>query len=107
MLGNLRTIKTLENVVLQEEPTIVFLIQTKLNLDWMVKLRDRCKIQHGLMVPSRGKSNGLAMYWKEGIKLDVQSYSPSHIDALVNGGRAVGWWHLTGFYGDPDTTKRS
>lgn len=46
------------------------------------------------------------MYWKEGVKLDIQSYSPNHIDALVDGRKEVGWWHLTGFNGDPDTAKR-
>lgn len=81
-------------------------METKSDLDWMVKVRDRCKFQHGLMIPSRGKSDDLAFYWKEGVKLDVQSYSPTHIDALVDGGIDVGWWHLTGFYGDLNTAKR-
>ena len=46
------------------------------------------------------------MYCKEGVKLDIQSYSPNHIDVLVDGGREVGWWHLMGFYGDPDIKKK-
>ena len=33
-------------------------------------------------------------------------HSQSHIDALVYGGREVGWWHLAGFYGDLDTNKK-
>lgn len=49
-------------VVLQEEPTIVFLMETKSDLEWMVKVRDRCKFQPGFMVPSKGKSGGLALY---------------------------------------------
>ena len=93
-------------MVQQEEPIIVFLMETKSNLDWMVKVRDRCHFKHGLMVPSHGKSGGLALFWKEGIKLDVQTYSLTHIDALADGGEEIGWWHLTGFYGDPNTTKR-
>nr|POE91920.1 hypothetical protein CFP56_28033 [Quercus suber] len=28
-----------------------------------------------------------------------------HIDALVDGGADVGWWHFTRFYGNPDTAK--
>ena len=58
-------------MVQQEEPIIVFLMETKSNLDWMVKVRDRCHFKHSLMVPSHGKSGGLALFWKEGIKLDV------------------------------------
>lgn len=57
------------------------------------------------MVPSCGKSGGLALFWKDAIKLDVQTYSLTHIGALVGGGEEIGW-HLTGFYGDPNTTKR-
>lgn len=40
------------------------------------------------------------------MKLDIQTYSSSHIDAWVHGVDNVGWWHLTGFYGEPDTSKR-
>lgn len=58
-------------MVQKEEPTIVFLMETKSNMDWMVMVHDKCGFKNGLMVPSRGKSGGLAMFWKEEIKLDV------------------------------------
>ena len=105
-LGNLRIVKALERMVSKEDPNFVFLMETKADMEWMIMVRDRCKFKNGLIVPSEGKSGGLALFWKEGIKLDVQTYSQSHIDALVHGGGEVGWWHLTGFYGDPDTNKR-
>lgn len=50
---------------------------------------------------------GLALCWKEGTKVDMQTYSQTHIDALVDGGPEIGWWHLTGFYGDPNTANRA
>lgn len=81
-------------------------METKSDLDWMVTVHDKCGFKNGLMVPSRGKSGGLAMFWKEKSKLDIQTYSHSHIDALVDGGPEIGWWHLTGFYGEPDIAKR-
>ena len=40
-------------------------------------------MKHGLIVPSEGKSGGLALLWKEGINEDVQMYSQSHIDAFA------------------------
>ena len=40
------------------------------------------------------------------MKLDIQTFSQSHIDCLVDGGAEYGWWHLTGFYGNPKTSKR-
>ena len=36
----------------------------------------------------------------------VQTYSQTHIDVLVDRGTDVGWWHFTGFCGNPDTAKR-
>ena len=77
-------------MIKQEEPIIVFLIETKSNLEGMVKVHDKCNFKNGLMVPSRGKSGGLALYWKEGTKVDVQTYSQTHIDALVDRGPEIG-----------------
>lgn len=37
----------------------------------MFIVRDKCGFKDGLMVPSRGKRGGLAMFWKEEIKLDI------------------------------------
>ena len=105
-LGNLRTVKALEKVVKKEEHTIVFLMETKSNIDWMKNVQERCKLKHGFIVTSNGKSGGLALLWKEGIIVDVQTFSQTHIDAVVDGGVGVGKWHLTGFYGNPDTRKR-
>ncbi|KAK9984587.1 hypothetical protein SO802_034112 [Lithocarpus litseifolius] len=53
-----------------------------------------------------GSKDGLAMLWKEGIKVEVKTYSQDHMDAWVEGGWDGGCWHLTGFYGNPDTVKR-
>ena len=105
-LGNLRTVKALEKAINKEDPIIVFLMETKSNREWMKFVKDKCNMKHGLIVPSEGKSGGLALLWREGITVDVQTYSQSHIDALVDGGANKGWWHLTGFYGNPDTAKR-
>ena len=53
-----------------------------------------------------GSKGGLAILWREEVKLEVQTFSQSHIDALVDGGAEYGWWHLTGFYGNPETSRR-
>nr|XP_023927289.1 uncharacterized protein LOC112038687 [Quercus suber] len=105
-LGNLQTVKALEKVVSNEDPIIVFLMETKSNREWMKMVKEKCNMKHGLIVPREGKSGGLALLWKEGTKVEVQTYSQTHIDALVDGGIGVGWWHLTVFYGKPNTAKR-
>ena len=82
-------------------------METKSNEDWMVMVRDKCGFKHGIFVSSNDSSGGLAMLWKEEVKLHVQSFSLSHIDALVDDGTKIGKWHLMGFYGNPETSRRS
>lgn len=93
-------------MVSNEEPIIVFLMEMKSNREWIEKVKDKCNMKHGLIVPREGKSGGLALLWKEGITVEVQTCSQSHIDTLVDGGAGIGWWHFTGFYGNLDTAKR-
>ena len=40
------------------------------------------------------------------MKLDIQTFSMSHIDAWVDGGFGVGCWHLMRFYGHLETGRR-
>ena len=106
-LGNLRTVNALKEVIKKEAPKIVFLMETKSNKEWMVMVRDKCEFKNGFFVDSNGANRGLALLWKEEIRLDVQTYLQTHIDALMEGETDAGWWHFTGFYGNLDTSKRS
>ena len=58
----------------------------KSNREWMELLKDKCNMKHGL-----------ALLWKEGISMKVQTFSQTHIDAFVDNEADVGRWHLTGF----------
>ena len=49
---------------------------------------------------------GLAMLWKDGVNVWVDSFSTYHIDVIVHGGLADAW-RLTGFYGEPDMSSRN
>ena len=51
------------------------------------------------------RGEGLALYWRNSIDLDVDTYSKNYIDAIVNKGKEDAW-RLTGFYGEPITHKR-
>ena len=84
-LEHLRTVEVLEKAVNKEEPNIVFLMETKSNREWMEQVKERCKMKHRLIVPSDGSKGGLAMLWREGIKVEVKTYSQDHIDAWVEG----------------------
>nr|POE66897.1 hypothetical protein CFP56_28320 [Quercus suber] len=80
-------------------------MEIKSDTEWMKNVQERCKLNHGFILTSNGKSGGLALLWKEDTIVDVQTFSQTHIDAVVDGGVGVGKWHLTGFY-NLDTRKR-
>lgn len=60
-----------------------------------------------LFVLSNGQSGGLAMIWKKDVNLDIVTYGPHHIDAIVTETDSGFRWRITGFYGHPDTHKRN
>ena len=61
-LENPWTVKALQKVVNQEEPILVFLIETKLNKEKAKKVRDQCNFKFSWVVPSEGRSEGLALF---------------------------------------------
>ena len=48
----------------------------------------------------------MAIFWKEGCNLSLDTYSPNHIDVIINKG-SKDEWRFTGFYGEPDTRNRN
>ena len=58
-------------------------------------------------VDSMGRSSGLLLLWKINFKVTIQNYSQHHINAVVASNGAMPDWKFTGFYGNPDTTKRN
>ena len=51
-LGNPLTVKTLQKIVKEEDPTLVFLIETKLKVTELKGVKRKIERQHGLVVPS-------------------------------------------------------
>ena len=83
-------------MVLEKDPTLVFLIETKLDTIEMDSIKWKVERKQGLVVPSIKRASGLALLWKTLMQVDVLTYSPRHIDAIVteeqgerNGGSQV------------------
>ena len=74
-----------------EKPKIVFLMETKLDREWMENIRDQCGFKQGFIVPSINRSGGLALFWEDDIKVNLLKYSLSNIDVEVFGGDDIGW----------------
>ena len=105
-LGNPITVNVLQKVALEKDPTLVFLMETKFDVTEMYGVKRKIERQQGLVVPSIRKAGGLALLWKNSFQVDVLSYSPGHIDAIVSEEQRLKKWRFTGFYGHPETRKR-
>ena len=103
---NPQIVKALQKVIQKEEPILLFLIETKLNKEKTEKVRDQSNFHFSWVVPSVGKSGGLALFWKEGISVEILEADQTHIDTVVRGGVSSDWWHFTGFYEASDTSRR-
>ena len=100
------TIRTLTEEVKVKNPILVFLAETKATIDRMKGFQHKLGFTQGIIVPSDGKSGGLAMLWKEGVDVRFKSYSHSHINVVVHSEGSGGPWRTTSFYGHPITSKR-
>ena len=81
-------------------------METKSDVDWMNVIRDRCDFEESHIVPNDGSSGGLALFWISEIKIQVLSSSMSHIDGVIDEGGISTKWHMTGFYGNSETSRR-
>ena len=108
-LRNPHTVNALKKIVQAEDPSLVFLMETKLPLKAMKRMsniKNSLGLTQGLVVPSEGKSGGLALLWKPEVKVDTQTFSRWYINAIIDSGDSIGKWRLTRFYGHPDTQGR-
>ena len=56
------------------------------------------------IIRNQDVEGGLALLWKHGITIWVDSFSQFHIDVIVHGCSADAW-RFTGFYGAPDAQE--
>ncbi|KAL0439453.1 UNVERIFIED_CONTAM: hypothetical protein Slati_2428300 [Sesamum latifolium] len=100
-LGSPWTIRQLETWMKQVHPDFVFLSETKCYARRVDKLRGR----FGVGVDAVGKSGGLYLFWHQQCTVQLQSFSPSHIDVTVLNSYGDDW-RFTGLYGQPEAAKR-
>ncbi|XP_065639086.1 uncharacterized protein LOC136071560 [Quercus suber] len=105
-LGTRRAVQELVELVQAQGPKIVFLSETWSDKEHMKKVCYDLKFDGLFTVPKNGRGRGLALMWKSEVVVWVDSFSKFHIDAIVNGGGEDAW-RLTGFYGEPETSRRS
>ena len=93
-------------MIASKDPSLVFLMETKLSKEDMTYKKYTLGFTEGLVVDSIGSKGGLALLWKKDVMVDVQKFGPWHIDAEIGGNDGSGRWRFTGFYGQPETSRK-
>ncbi|XP_042939538.1 uncharacterized protein LOC122274575 [Carya illinoinensis] len=106
-LGNPRTVRILNRLVKDKCPSLVFLMETKCSKARIETVKRCIKFDSCLVVDSKGSSGGLAMLWKDDVKVQLFNFSRWHISVYVKTSANETPWMLTGFYGHPMTSKRA
>ena len=93
-LGNPETVRELRLLVKKEDPQVVFLSETRLEVSSIEWIRIQLGMRGALGVQRLGYGGGLALLWSQDTDLSIKSYSLSHIDAVVKIYFVV-WLNLT------------
>ena len=72
----------------------------------MERIKNRIGFANGLIMPSVGRSGGIALHWTREINLEVKSYTRFHVNAIILETNSDYKWRLIGFYSHPETHKR-
>ena len=82
-MGNPRSVRALHDLVRCWNPKIVFLMETKSKKNHMERIKNIIGFSNGLIVPSVGRSGGIALLWTREISLEIKSYTKFHVDAVI------------------------
>jgi hypothetical protein len=82
-LGNPRTVQDLCRLVKEKRPDMVFLMETKLQIARLESLKLKLGFDCVFVVDCKGRSGGLALFWKEELQVVIQNYSMRHINGKV------------------------
>ncbi|KAK4254083.1 hypothetical protein QN277_009512 [Acacia crassicarpa] len=83
-LGRALTARNLRDMIRKYRPSIIFLMETKINSDRIKRLRLKCGFECDLYVEPRGLSGGLAVWWSASISLTVLYKSRNIIHVVVD-----------------------
>jgi hypothetical protein len=100
-LGNRVVVRELRNLVKQEAPLLLFVMETKINSKRTEKLCNALGFSSSFAVSSVRLSGGIGLFWNSEITVDLKSFNSNHIDVLVQPRDGGAQWRFTGFYGEP------
>ena len=80
-------------------------METRATASYLEKLRCKLKFDNVFVVLRKNRGCGLALLWMNNLNLHIRTFSPRHIDAVINPGIDDAW-RFTGFYGAPKVANR-
>ncbi|KAL9663716.1 hypothetical protein QQ045_019107 [Rhodiola kirilowii] len=102
-LGSSSAVRALKEVISSSRPLVVGILETKCGSRRCEAVRIQLGFDCCFVVPARGRSGGLALFWNNITDVDVVSYSDFHIDFRLS---HKGFVHITLFYGNPKASLR-
>ena len=63
---------------------MVFFMETKVENFVLERIRRKIQFPNFFVVSRVNTRGGLALYWKSGFDVDVQSFLSHHIDVIIN-----------------------
>lgn len=106
-LGTPRIVRDLCQLVRENKPKLVLLMETKMSNKKIAFLKIKTGFENIFAVDSMGRSGGLALLWRDDILVEIQNYSRRHINAIISQDNNGPKWKFTGFYRHPNTTKHT
>lgn len=105
-LGNRQRVQALKIILQQQDPTLVFLSETKCQQGTLRLLKAQLGFDKVRGVNSKSQFGGLALFWKDEANIRILSSLDYHIDAEIGGVGDATHWKITGFYGHPIKQER-
>ena len=81
----------------EKDPTVCFLMETRLDNEGFENLYNNLPFHNRIFAKHPNAGGGLALLWKNTIKLEIINYNVNHVMALVTEEDRFKWY-LTGFY---------
>lgn len=101
-LGSIPAVNVSRRIVINEQPSLVFLQETRLKQVEMENIRKKLHFKNMMVVNCEGegrrRKGGLCLLWKEDWEVIITSFSNHHVAAeIVSDAREE--WRFTGYYG--------
>jgi exonuclease III len=104
-LGGDAIVKEIRDLAKEHAPTVLCVQETQLSKNRVEALARSLGFYSSFAVSSSGRSGGLAIFWNNGINIEILPYSQYHIDVIVSSS-FVEPWRLTCVYGEAQVSER-